>query len=420
MYAQSVSQSINEKINTIVARKGTNLVLSLDLPDTTQALRLVDQVSEYLMGVKIHSDIYEESEQLSEFIDKLCQLAIDRDFIIIDDRKFSDIGNTVELQSENITFYADLVTVHGIPGPGVLEGLRQNCIENGCGVLLIAEMSSQGTLIDDAYTQSVVKMAQQNRDIVVGFISQQHLEHGFRHFTPGVRIGSTTGDDKGQQYRTPECLIDEKNTEFLIVGRGIYESPDPVGACKRYVYVNDESLVNRVSRECVLHGEFTLKSGQKSDVYIDLRRLWQRPELLWDVAKEIQRKYIDGHHTTRDTVLVGVPMGALPLVSVLSVMTGIPMIVIRKEAKDHGTGKRIEGPVDPNKKYVIIEDVITTGGSVREVCDVLVSEGITTISQVITMVDRSRNSQMEDLPFENEYGAKWTTLFFKNDLLELV
>lgn len=95
----------------------------------------------------------------------------------------------------------------------------------GRGLLLLAEMSSAGNLIDSRYTDEALKMALKHRDFVIGFIGQRKLgsgpEEDFILMTPGVNLTST-GDSLGQQYRTPRQVVVEAGTDVIIVGRGIY------------------------------------------------------------------------------------------------------------------------------------------------------------------------------------------------------
>src|SRR5690606_22333201 len=127
-------------------------------------------------------------------------------FLIFEDRKFADIGQTVSLQYRGgiyrIADWADIVNAHPIAGPGIIEGLK------GSNLLLLAQMSSQGTLAKGSYTKSVVQMAEKHLTTVMEFIALKKLSEnpGLIHFTPGVQLAPVK-DSFGQRYRTVEEFL---------------------------------------------------------------------------------------------------------------------------------------------------------------------------------------------------------------------
>lgn len=128
-----------------MAVKKTNLCLSVDLTTSTQILNLLEKVGEHICMVKTHVDIIEDFN--SDFISRLKQLADRFNFLILEDRKYADIGNTVALQYSKglykVAEWADCVTVHSIPGDGILKALNAVSNRASRGVFLIAEMSSE-------------------------------------------------------------------------------------------------------------------------------------------------------------------------------------------------------------------------------------------------------------------------------------
>ncbi len=150
-------------------------------------------------------------------------------------------GNTVSLQYSSgvhhIASWSHLTNAHPLPGPGIITGLSAVGLPLGRGLLLLAEMSSKGNLLqtnDGAYTKQAVEMARATRDdgFVVGFIAMRRVDEvfpasteekqsDFLILTPGVSLAST-GDSMGQQYRSPHDVIYESGCDVIIVGRGIY------------------------------------------------------------------------------------------------------------------------------------------------------------------------------------------------------
>jgi len=152
-------------------------------------------------------------------------------------RKFADIGNTVQLQYtqgvHKIAQWADIVNAHALPGDGIVKGLEEaakKTTKEDRGLLLIAELSSQGSLAKGQYTKDVVSMARRYPDFVFGFIAGRRVQdddamtsadEDMLILTPGVGLHSAQ-DGKGQQYRTPEEVVVNYGADVIIVGRGIY------------------------------------------------------------------------------------------------------------------------------------------------------------------------------------------------------
>ena len=135
----------------------------------------------------------------------------------------------------HIVDWADIINAHTVPGPGIIDGLKEVGEPKGRGLLLLAEMSSEGNLAVDEYTEETLQMAKANPDFVIGFITMKKLldEPNFINITPGVKLAKG-GDRLKQQYNTPEKVINEQGSDIIIVGRGIYEADDPVAEAKKY------------------------------------------------------------------------------------------------------------------------------------------------------------------------------------------
>ena len=239
-YAKRAAMFQNEvakRLFTIMESKQTNLAFSADVTSCSELLRLADLLGPHICMLKTHVDILTDFDR--EFPIKLKQLSAKHEFIIFEDRKFADIGNTVKHQYShgifNIVEWADMVNAHAVPGGGVVSGLKDASkgYERAC--VLIAQMSSAGALTDQKYIDASVSMAKTHPDFVIGFISTSVVCDDPRviHMTPGVNL-SVSGDQLGQQYLTPEEVVGNKGCDIIIVGRGIYKAEDPLQAAKEY------------------------------------------------------------------------------------------------------------------------------------------------------------------------------------------
>jgi uridine monophosphate synthetase len=137
--------------------------------------------------------------------------------------------------------------------------------------------------------------------------------------------------------------------------------------------------------DVVKYGEFKLKSGLISPVYIDLRHLGCYPLVLKKVGDALWQKI---QSLTFD-YLCGVPYTALPIATVISITEKIPALLRRKEIKDHGTGRLIEGHYQPGQSCIVIEDVITKGESVLETIADIEQAGLK-VKAIATVVDREQ------------------------------
>ena len=132
-------------------------------------------------------------------------------------------------------------------------------------------------------------------------------------------------------------------------------------------------------------GEFTLASGAKSDYYIDIKKASTNPKVLYLISQLMAEKM--QIENIRPDRIAGVVLGSVPLAAALSLATGIPYVMIRQAKKDHGTGKLIEGDLNPGDKVLVVEDVITTAGSSIKAIQTLRENGAE-VTNVISVIDR--------------------------------
>ncbi len=158
-------------------------------------------------------------------------------------------------------------------------------------------------------------------------------------------------------------------------------------------------------------GEFMLASGAKSDYYIDIKRASMNPGVLRLMARLMAKKMAE-EDITVDRI-AGIVLGSVPLAAALALETGIPCVMIRKEKKNHGTGKLIEGDLNPSDRVLVVEDVITTADSSIKAIETLREVGAE-VSYVISVIDRE-NGGAENLA---EAGVEFRPLVRASELVE--
>ena len=231
--------SVAQKLLNIALEKRSNLIVSADVTSTQELLDLAEKVGPHIVALKTHIDILLDFD-FDETILPLKELATKYNFLLMEDRKFADIGNTQELQfsygTYKISQWADLVTAQVIAGYESLD-----CFRN-VGVVAILGMSSRGTLTDENYREEATKIALSHPN-VFGGVSQHKIPNELLLFTPGINLADS-GDNKGQQYHTPDYAFTQLEADFIIVGRGIYKAEDAEKAVLKYKFAGWEAYEN--------------------------------------------------------------------------------------------------------------------------------------------------------------------------------
>ena len=142
------------------------------------------------------------------------------------------------------------------------------------------------------------------------------------------------------------------------------------------------ALAKRIYDTAHITGAFTLRSGAKSHEYFDKYLFEANPTLLKDIAEALVPLVPPGIDA-----LAGLEMGGIPIATMLSQFTGLPVLFVRKKPKEYGTCKIAEGGTVKGRKLLIVEDVVTSGGAIEDAAKALVAEGAI-LEQVICVIDR--------------------------------
>jgi len=143
-----------------------------------------------------------------------------------------------------------------------------------------------------------------------------------------------------------------------------------------------------LSAGCIKFGEFTLKSGLKSPIYIDLRQIITYPKLL----EQIGVAYLPLLKDLKFDRIAGLPYAAIPIATAISLAGNYPMIYPRKEVKTYGTKAEIEGEYHAGETIAVIDDLATTGGSKFEAIEKLTGAGLV-VKDVVVLVDRQSGAK---------------------------
>ena len=240
-----------------VVDKQSMVVLAADRYTMDGLNELLDDVAPHVSALKTHVDLVEDwtSDVWADF----CTRASDAGMLIFEDRKHGDIGKIARDQMGGVydsRSWSDLMTAHLISGPSVLDGMAEGwgSVGRTGGVLLLAQMSSSGNLLEiPGYTDAVVA-AGKGHPACFGFIGngsranelaelRANVGDGKMIWTPGVNI--VTGDaELGQRYGDPrEAVL--AGSDGIIVGSGIHKADDPSEAAKQYADISWTALLER-------------------------------------------------------------------------------------------------------------------------------------------------------------------------------
>jgi len=165
-----------------------------------------------------------------------------------------------------------------------------------------------------------------------------------------------------------------------------------------------EQLAKRIAEVALLRGDFTLRSGRKSNYYLDKYRFETQPDVLAELGKLLADRVTA--HTDR---IAGAELGAVPLAAAAGMAANKPFVFIRNQKKDYGTAKQVEGVLERGDMVMIVEDVLTTGGQVLEAVKTLQELGAK-VERIVAVIDRlegaRENIEKAGIVFESLFTSK--------------
>jgi uridine monophosphate synthetase len=414
-----------------------------DLPQQNAAaardfcLRLIEATSSVAAAYKPNSAFFEVfgAEGIQALQDVIA--AVPAGIPVVLDAKRGDIGSTAQAYAQAAfrTLMAHAITVNPYLGEDAIAPILEDP-EKGAFLLCKTSNEGSGDLQDQLISAlpvyaHVAQLAQSwnkngNIGLVVGATYPTVLAE-VREIAPELWfLAPGIGTQGGEVEAAVKAGLREDGIGMLIpISRGISRAQDPAKAArdlrdaintarKKPALSSKKTRNARLADDllrlgCVKFGEFKLKSGQISPIYLDLRRLVGDPHVLaraaaayGNILRELEFERI-----------VGLPYAALPIAAAISLQCGKPMIYPRKEQKEYGTKAAVEGPFLAGETVVVIDDLITTGGSKLEGIEKLEAAGLN-VKDIVVLVDRQSATSKE----LQDKGIKLHSVFHISDLLD--
>jgi orotate phosphoribosyltransferase len=165
-----------------------------------------------------------------------------------------------------------------------------------------------------------------------------------------------------------------------------------------------QQLANRIAEVSLLRGQFVLRSGRKSDYYLDKYRFETQPDVLAELGKLLAQRV-----TEKVDRIAGAELGAVPLAAATAMACGKPFVIVRNQKKDYGTGRLVEGVLNAGETVIIVEDVLTTGGQVLEAAKSLKDAGAK-IDRIVAVIDRLEGARQNVESAGYVFEALFTTV----------
>jgi uridine monophosphate synthetase len=385
--------------------------------------KIIDAVADVACCVKPNAAFYEARgipglEALADTI----AYARGKGLPVILDAKRGDIASSAAAYAKAAfeRWNADAVTVNPFLGADGVEpftayadrGVFLLCHTSNPGARDIQELTADGRFVYEHVAALAVSWnGRGNAGLVVGATYPGELAR-VRLIAPEAWIllpgvGTQGGD---LEASLAAGLRDDGMGVIVNVSRGVAQAADPGAAAREYrdrinavrrgprgdatpaptASLADEIAVGLHALGAVRFGEFTLKSGQKSPIYIDLRLLVSDPALMRTVARAMAALL----KSIACDRIAAIPYGGLPIGQAVSLETGLPLVYPRREVKEYGTKKAIEGAFRPGETVVVLDDLVTTGGSKLEAIAPLAEAGLV-VKDVVVLVDRGQGGAAE-------------------------
>ena len=258
--SEKASNPIVRRYLQVATRKRSLLILAADRPTVAEIEALVRATGEHLVALKTHVDLVDDHDR--QRWAGVCDLARAAGVLLFEDRKFADIGKIARDQMGgvyDIAGWSDMVTAHLISGPDIVDGLAEAWArrDREGAIVLLAQMSSRGNLLEADYTSRVVAEGVRRPERVAGYIGngsdptaiatlRARIGDDQLLITPGINLA--TGDGEiGQRYGDPAAAVGA-GSDGIIVGSGIHGADDPREAAAAHAAAAWGALNGRIAQ----------------------------------------------------------------------------------------------------------------------------------------------------------------------------
>lgn len=369
-----------KNLKSLINLKKSSLCVGLDDPNENQRVErvcsLIDQTEPYVVCYKLNPAFYHGNEK---HIKSITDYMNERGILWIYDGKLGDVPHTNDEYAKYV--YDDLgasaMTAHPYCGYDSLKHLKYE----GKGLFILARTTNPSS--HKLQYSTVLEIIEEwcIKDSDLGLVVAGNKEaygHSVRlklpntwFLSPGIGV-----QGGGIRYALPNTIYS--------VSRSILNADDPVEKAKQYAqdsyfdlmhYLEDKDLVKKSDEP------FTLASGKKSNLYFDLRGLSSHADLFNRVVYELS--YLMSPYAN----IMGVATAGIPLATSLATFLHKPFGYVRSESKDHGTKSLVEGGLNKYTPLVVVDDVVSTGGSLIKAIHTLREQGYV-VERAICVVDR--------------------------------
>jgi len=366
-----------KNLKSLARSKKSSLCVGLDDPNESQRVErvcsIIDQTEPYVVCYKLNPAFYHGN---AEHIKAITDYMNERGLLWIYDGKLGDVPHTNTEYAKYVydVLGASAMTAHPYCGYDSLTHL----IRKDKGLFVLARTTNPYAYkIQSRVQDHLYEWCSRSKEmglVVAG--NKEAFLHEIRKNLPNTwflspGIGAQGG---GIRYAVPNTLYS--------MSRTILNASNPAEVAKEYGRQSYFDLeIELEHHELIKRGEFTLASGQKSNLYIDLKGVSGVPELFDRIVHELIELLPTSHQ------IVGMATAGISFASVMGSYLNRPFGYARSEIKSHGTGKIIEGNVQKGVPIVLIEDVVSTGGSLIKAILALREQGYE-VNQAISVVDR--------------------------------